>query len=241
MNRRQIPMFLPVILLPLCGVSIALWIMMGLGPGSTILFFAIVSVVAFTLVVETLVRNLPKQLQEMASANSIRFDGSSSSRRTKAESKAIRKLRSDLWALCLICGLLLGLGGAAIHFLVVPIPVAVRGLSAFQLDPGEWKSAMKSAGVDSDLEKSIGKQLRISPRDANAKARTLWQVAPLMIAGAVLYGFGVIYIASRGYSRALAEYHSGIVTRQARAAERDIAAIQRQQELADYRESNAEA
>lgn len=240
MKNRQFQMFLPVIALPLCGAVIALWIMMDLGPVSTALYFAIVGGVTLALVVETLVRNLPQQLQEMAAANSIRFDGTSSSRRTQAEARAIQKLRSDLWALSLICGFLLGLGSAAIHFFVVPIPVAARGLSAFRLDPEEWKSAMKSAGVDSDLEKSIGKQRRIGPRDANAQARTLWHIAPLMIAGALLFGFGIIYVASRGYRRALSEYHRGILARQVRASERDIMTMQRRQELADYDESNAE-
>ncbi|GAB5402434.1 MAG: hypothetical protein Aurels2KO_06650 [Aureliella sp.] len=230
MNDRQIPMYWVVFFLPMLAIVIAGWIMMDLGPLSTAVYFGVVALVVIAVMVEALARNLPHTLQEQAKANCYRFDGSESSRRAAAEEKAKRKLRTDLWAIGVICLLVGGMTTAAINFYVVPIQVAARGLTSFSVDPVQWKSNMKEQRVDRDLESMLGSEYRVSPRDANKAARTLWQLAPFLLIGLLAGGAGMIYFANRGYRRALADYHQGLIARQAKAAERDVLHIQHHEE-----------
>ncbi len=230
MNDRQIPMYACVFLLPVLGILVAGWIMMDLGPLSTVAYFALVGLAAIYIVVEAATRNLPQALRELAEANCFRFDGSESPRRVTAERVAKRKLRTDLWAIGIICLLAGGMTIAILHFYVIPIPVAVRGVTSFDVDPQQWKSNMKAQRVDRDLENMLGSEYRVSPRDANTAARSLWQLAPFLIIGVLLDGAGLVYFAGRGYRHALADYHRGLIARQTKAAERDVLHIQHQEE-----------
>lgn len=230
MRDRQVPMYIVVILLPILAIVVACWIMMDLGPLSTAVYFAIVAIVSLAFTVETIARNLPRALSDFAEANCYRFDGTKSARRATAEVKALRKLRSDLWAIGVLCLLVGGMAAAAFHFYVIPIPVAARGLLAFDVDPQKWKSNMKDQSVDRDLEGMLSSEYRVSPRDANKAARSLWQLAPVLLGAVMVLGFATVYLASRGYRRALAEYHRGLRARASKAAERDILHIQHQEE-----------
>ena len=69
-------------------------------PGIGLVILVELFVIAF--VVEAMLRSLPSKLSEMAEGNKRRRDGSTSKRRVRQERVALRKLRTDLWAVMLV-------------------------------------------------------------------------------------------------------------------------------------------
>lgn len=199
-------------------------------PGSLVpLIGGVVTVLVGSIfAVEVLVRGRPKRLQIMARDNCYRANGQRSKRRSRNEAQAVGKLRRDLWAvaatvLLVWCGTLF-----VVHNFYVPIPVAFRGVVALGDTDRDWISAMENAGVRRDAEAATRSNLRMSPREADKRVKLLWKLSPIV--GLALCGLmlGTVLGVNYCYSLALRDYETGLFSRQAAAADRDIRHLQKQ-------------
>lgn len=190
------------------------------------LWFAVeVGILLFTafLVVELLIAFMPTRLRQIAEANRRRPDGTVSLRRSASESKAILRLRKDLWAVLLVvCGCL-GTTLFIVHLFVLPLDLGVQSLGSFSLDASEFKSNLKSNSMDRKLEKRIGSQYGLAPRESADVARMMWQGWPMFAAGALFLLFASGFALKWGYMRALHDYASSLSARREQHELRDLA------------------
>ncbi len=215
-----------LIFVPTLGAIAVALAMMEFGPLSTSLVFAFAVITCIVFAVEVVARSMPRSLLQQSEDNCFRLDGRKSSRRTREEVTAMAKFKRDLWAIGLMACIALVIGGTAMNFYLVPIPVVLRGAEAFAEAPGNWRAEMGNVGIDVAVESHLRKQYRISPSEANDRAKEIWLAVPIIFIGGLLYLSLVVGIAYRWYKLALADFRNGLQRRQDANARKDIRHVQ---------------
>lgn len=178
---------------------------------------------AAAVIVELLIAFMPRRLRQQAEANCRRPDGTVSSRRSASEGKAILRLRQDIWAVLLVvCGCF-AVFLFAVHLFVLPLDLGFRSMKSFSLDSAQFKSSLKSDGMDRRVERHLGATYRLSPRESADVARAMWKGWPILVGGGLFLLFASGVALQWGYMRALKDYASSLAARREQYELRDLA------------------
>ncbi|MEZ6135872.1 MAG: hypothetical protein R3C53_13275 [Pirellulaceae bacterium] len=187
------------------------------------------AILAFS--VHLLSRNLPRKLRLIAESNCFRLNESRSTRRTHIESRAIRKLQTDIGGSLLV--VLLGGNGfaLAIHHFVIPIPLAANAISSFHVDRQAWKEEIQRQRIDDQYKSAYQQNLRGSPQEADQAANQLWRSWPAVALAGILAAMAAQAYLVGMYRRSLAAYARGLAFRAEEYAQCDISRLQHELEL----------
>lgn len=209
-----------LLLLPLC-LPLNVWIRI-----------LVIELLVVLVSIELLTLRLPEKLFEASIGNCYRIDGSTSTRRLARETKAFRKLRSDLWAVFLMVA---GGGTAGLlcinefifPFALVSDVVAAAGAS---VGSGDFKESLRDYGVDDQFMNWTRTKHRSSLATADALMRQVWLLGPVLgllgMLTLLLGGMALRY----AYLRALREFYHGVSSRSAEYVTLDCARLQTQAE-----------
>jgi hypothetical protein len=199
----------PISAMLLAIAVIALFFTNGL---SFMFLLLLTEVIAIYVCVEVLTRQLPPKLHSLSQANCYRLDGTRSHRRSSRERKALRKVRSDLWAAFLIVALV-GTGGVYVIHSVIPLPLAGEVVSALRDDPTDFKGALRQRHVDDKYFHAVRSSSTSSNKEIRQQMQRLWMAWPviLVLAGATLVA--CLALIRYAYFRTLREFHDNAATR----------------------------
>ncbi len=184
-HDRQFTIVTALVVTALVAVLLQLW-------SKSWLTIVIIDVVVAVSSIELLKRNLPNAIQKSLVANCKRANGSWSSRRARAEAKAVRKLQLDL---LLVLSLVLLSMNAIVWFVdteVVPLSVGWNAVGSFQLSEQAWKDNLRDEEEQFDL---WGERNRLSPSDLRDRKQMLWHYWPAVVAvglGWIAVAFAII-------------------------------------------------
>lgn len=226
LSPKQLSLAAVVFWVPVLCCLLVLAFTVRFSPVVQVLFAIGIGLFSVVFSAEVLVRQMPSALDEIAKSNCYRMTGEKSGRRTARERKAIGKIRRDFWAVGLIAMSLWAGVGFVFHAYYVPIPVAVRGLLAFDSTSEGWVDAMQEAGVERDVESAVQNTYGGGPKAAAERTKKLWAMAPLVAVAVIALGLLTVFAIHFAYQIALRDYHKGLLIRQSQNADRDIRRMQ---------------
>ena len=178
--------------------------------------------------IELLTLRLPRQLLEASLGNCYRIDGSCSSRRLARESKAFRKLRSDLWAVFLAVAIVFTTGLVCINEFIFPFTLVsdVVAAAGASIGSGDFKESLRDRGVDDYFIDWTRDKHRTSLADADSLMRQVWLLGPVLaLLGTLTLIFGGLAI-RYAYLRSLREFYFGVSARSVEYVNLDAARLQ---------------
>lgn len=168
---------------------------------------AIIELIVAYVCVEVLATQLPSTITKSIEENGRRPDGSKSVRRTRAEQKAIGRLRGELVLALLIIALPTNALLWLVNSEVMPISVGVSAASSFRFSGEAWK---KELPAEERAFEGWGRQKRLSPSSIASRKRMLWRYWPLVVfAGFVWLAISLAIIKST-YFNALKDLAASI-------------------------------
>jgi len=170
-------------------------------------------VVLMVVAVELLTYYMPPNLLSESGANCFRLDGSFSRQRQSRELRALRTVRSDLWAAFLVVGFVATGGVAAIHEYVFPLPLVSEVVDAAVDGSTDFKTALRDRQVDHQFFQWA----RGSSRRPNAQIHQhmdlLWLTWPVLGFVAIVGLAGCVVVIRYAYLRSLSEFRTGVAKR----------------------------
>ncbi len=173
----------------------------------------VIEAVAIYVSVEMLTQRMPATLRTQSQDNCYRLDGSRSHRRTDLERKAMRKIRSDLWAAFLTVSFVVTGGGFFVHTYVFPLSLAAEVASALRDNPADFKGELRQRHVDDKFFQWSRSSSTISNREIDQQAQLLWiswPIAFLLASASLVACLALIRFA---YFRTLREFHDALSAR----------------------------
>lgn len=189
--------------------------------------------IAIYACVETLTQRMPASLRTQSQDNCYRLDGTLSSRRASRERKAVRKVRSDLWAAFLVVAFV----GTSCVFLietqVLPFRLGAEVVSALFDDPGDFKGALRQRHVDDKFFHWSRSTSTVSNANIDRQAQLLWISWPAILALVVASFVACVALIRYTYFRTLREFHVKVSARATEYLDLDTGRLQFDQ--ADFR------
>jgi len=122
---------------------------------------------------------------------------------------------------------------AAVHFRIIPLDIAFRAMTLFQMDENAWKASIQAEKLDFDLQQSWQAEQSQSIAEANVRLREVWHSWPSVAALFFTWlavGFLLIRFA---YRQTLADFQKGALARSHKHTNLDITRMAYQAELAE--------
>jgi hypothetical protein len=182
--------------------------------------------ILMVVAVELLTHYIPSHLLSASQANCYRLDGSSSPRRQSRERRAVRQVRSDLWAVFLVVGF--GATGslAAIHEFVFPFPLVSEVMAAATDPSPDFKTALRDRSVDSQFFQWARSSSRRPNSQINQHMDLLWLTWPVLGFLAIVGLAGCVVAIRYTYLRSLSEFRAGVANRANEYLNLDTARLQ---------------
>lgn len=213
----------PFAVFPLTLLVVALLLAQGLSFWFLLLLTEILAIYVF---VEVMTKRMPAGLLDASRDNCHRLDGSRSRRRTERENKALRKVRSDLWAVMLILASVATAELYVLHSFVFPISLGVDVAAALRDNPGDLKSALRQRNVDDRFYKWSRDTTRGSKAEIRQRMQTLWIAWPVILGLLLATAVGGVWLIRYAYLRVLREFQHGIAVRAQQYLNLDTARLQ---------------
>ncbi len=205
----------PTFSFPISAVFLAIAVVaMLFSRGLSFWFLLLVTeLIAIYVCVELLTLRMPESLRTQSQANCFRLDGTRSHRRSSRERRAVRKVRSDLWAAFLIVAFI-GTGGVfLIHTQVFPLPLAADVVSALRDDPADFKGALRQRHVDDKFFHWSRSSSNRSNEEIEKQTKRLWAFWPVVLVLATTSLVACVALLRFAYLRTLREFHFKVSTR----------------------------
>ncbi len=204
--------------------AIALLLSLGLGFWFMLL---VTQIIAISVCVEVMTQRMPPKLLNASRDNCRRMDGTLSGRRSAREQRALRKVRSDLWAIFLTAALVGSGLLVAIDTCLFPLKLTGDVAAAFQDSPNDFKTALRNRSVD----EKFFRWSRSSHRSTNSQIRqqteNLWGAAPIMAGLAAAGVVACLALIRFSYLRTLREFQSGVSARTSEYLNLDLGRLER--------------
>lgn len=163
--------------------------------------------------VELLTQRMPAALRTQSQANCYRLDGTRSHRRSSREHRALRKVRSDLWAVFLFVAFIGTSGLFVIHTQVFPLNLAADVVSALRDDSADFKGALRQRHVDDKYFRWSRSSSTSSNYEIDQQTRRLWMLWPIVLMLAAASLAACVALIRYAYFRTLREFHDKVTSR----------------------------
>jgi hypothetical protein len=134
-----------IVATPLLAASLLVWWNLPPSPFSACAFVALIELGFGLLFLRTYIRGFPSALRDAAEANTLRLDGSESSRRTSVELHAIRRLRWDLLGSLTLTLIVVNLLIGGCYLALMQLPASAEDLDAEKYLPIAWTMLLVAA------------------------------------------------------------------------------------------------
>jgi hypothetical protein len=169
---------------------------------------------------------VPGSIVRMALQNCTRRDGSRSRKRTVSELKQLGDYLAALLVVVLIAVGTVGVALVGVNRYIVPVPIVMDVLSAFDLDPAEWKAELEGgggpAGIGAKYE-SWGLQNGYSLDHLRTWEEILWKGWFFFAVGAILLMGFLCWFVGKCYVVGTARYSEGVWKRRLIYTKLDVA------------------
>jgi len=189
-------------------------------------FLLLIEAALVFIVIDVFIRYIPPRLVNESLDNCMRMDGSWSSRRSAAESRAHFKLRTDFLALFLIVALTGNLLVFFIHSEMIPLPIAFKSMQLFRFDADTWKQKLRDEHIDQEFEQFSKSKYFTNYDGIRAKQDWLWYAWPFVIVIGFAWLIGSMILIRRAHAFILREFAAGIASRSEKNMMRDLTQLQ---------------